>query len=61
MSATKRHFGECLRAAKPVIEKRLAEVQSQKASGSFIGIHVRPLLSRRDQDIVMFTDAVHLE
>lgn len=59
MSATKRHFRECLAAAKPVIERRLAEVQAQKASGSFVGIHVP--IPWKDQDVVAFTDALLLE
>jgi hypothetical protein len=50
-----------MRAAKPVIERRLAEVQAKKASGSFIGLHVRPPLTCEAQDALMFTDAVHLE
>lgn len=34
MSDTKKHFAQCLKAAEPVIKKRLAEVQAQKGNGS---------------------------
>lgn len=61
MSATNRHFADCLTAAKPVIEKRLAEIQAKKSSGSFVDIHVRPLQLRKDQTHVKVTDDLHLE
>ncbi|KAM0721793.1 hypothetical protein Q7P37_002718 [Cladosporium fusiforme] len=32
-STTRKHFAQCLKAAEPVIKRRLAEVQNQKASG----------------------------
>lgn len=39
-SATRKHFADCLKAAEPVIKKRLAEVQHQKNQGSSHVSHV---------------------
>lgn len=39
-ATTKKHFAGCLKAAEPVIRKRLAEIQNDKTSGSSNSIHV---------------------